>query len=134
MSGLPLALKSASFHVRSLRTRLPFRYGIVTLTHFPLLHLAIEVETADGRRGRGFAADNLPPKWFDKDPTKSFRDNVEDELASIRAAETAYLDAARAPHPMFDIWESAYRASRGEKTVGVGALMGSWGAYRSTRP
>ncbi len=50
--SLPLALKSTSFHVRLLRTRLPFRYGAVTLTHFPLLHLAVEVETADGRRGR----------------------------------------------------------------------------------
>lgn len=129
MSGLPLALKSASFHVRSLRTRLPFRYGIVTLTHFPLLHLAIEVETADGRRGRGFAADNLPPKWFDKDPTKSFRDNVEDELASIRAAETAYLDAARAPRPMFDIWEGAYRASRAQcRALGLNGLTASFGS------
>ena len=129
MSGLPLALKSASFHVRSLRTRLPFRYGIVTLTHFPLLHLAIEVETADGRRGRGFAADNLPPKWFDKDPTKSFRDNVEDELASIHAAETAYLDAARAPRPMFDIWEGAYRASRAQcRALGLNGLTASFGS------
>lgn len=35
-----LAVKAASFHLRNLRTRLPFRYGVVTLTHFPLLHLA----------------------------------------------------------------------------------------------
>ena len=35
MSGLPVALKAASFHVRSLRTRLPFRYGIVTLRACP---------------------------------------------------------------------------------------------------
>ena len=129
MSGLPLALKAASFHVRSLRTRLPFRYGIVTLTHFPLLHLAIEVETADGRRGRGFAADNLPPKWFDKDPTKSFRDNVADELASIRAAETAYLDAARAPRPLFDIWEDAYGASRARcRALALNGLTASFGS------
>ncbi len=127
--GLPLALKAASFHVRSLRTRLPFRYGIVTLTHFPLLHLAIEVETADGRRGRGFAADNLPPKWFDKDPRKTFRDNVEDELASIRAAETAFLDAARAPRPIFDVWQEAYRASRAQcRALGLNGLTASFGS------
>jgi hypothetical protein len=93
--SLALAVKSASCHLRNLRTRLPFRYGVVTLTHFPLLHLAVDVEAADGRRARGFAADNLPPKWFDKDPAKSFRDNVTDQLASIRAAQAAYLDAAR---------------------------------------
>ena len=126
---MKLALKSASFHVRVLRTRLPFRYGVVTLTHFPLLHLAVDVETADGRRGRGYAADNLPPKWFDKDPRRSFRDNVEDELAAIRAAEAAYRDAARAPRAVFDIWLDAYAATRvsglGRGLNGLTASFGS---------
>ena len=124
-----LALKAASFHVRDLRTRLPFRYGIVTLTHFPLLHLAVDVEAADGRRGRGFAADNLPPKWFDKDPTKSFRDNVLDQLASIRAAHEAYLAAARAPRAIFDIWLDAYADCRRRgSTLGLNGLTASFGS------
>ena len=124
-----LALKAASFHVRDLRTRLPFRYGIVTLTHFPLLHLAVDVETADGRRGRGFAADNLPPKWFDKDPTKSFRDNVLDQLASIRAAHEAYLAAARAPRTIFDIWLDAYADCRRRgPALGLNGLTASFGS------
>ena len=38
-----LGLKPASFHVRDLRPRLPFRYGVVTLTHVPLL---LTMETA----------------------------------------------------------------------------------------
>ena len=70
--SLALAVKSASGHLRNLHTRLPFRYGVVTLTHFPLLHLAVDVETADGRRARGFAADNLPPKWFDRIRPRAF--------------------------------------------------------------
>ena len=106
--SLALAVTAASCHLRNLRTRLPFRYGVVTLTHFPLLHLAVDVEAADGRRARGFAADNLPPKWFDKDPARTFRDNVEDELRAIRAAQAAYLDAARTPRPVFDVWQDAY--------------------------
>ncbi len=127
--SLSLALKSASCHVRNLRTRLPFRYGVVTLTHFPLLHLAVEVETGDGRRGLGYAADNLPPKWFDKDPTKSFRDNVTDQLASIRTAHTAYLDAARAPRPLFDVWAQAYAecARRGPE-LGLNGLTAAFGS------
>jgi hypothetical protein len=56
--------------------------------------VAAEVEAADGRRGRGYASDNLAPKWFDKDPTRSFHDDVEDELAAIRIAHDAYLEAA----------------------------------------
>ena len=126
---MKLALKATSFHIRLLRTRLPFRYGAVTLTHCPLLHLAVEVETADGRRGRGYAADNLPPKWFDKDPRKSFRDNVEDELAAIRAAEAAYLEAARAPRVFFEIWERAYAASRaGALARGLNGLTAAFGS------
>ena len=127
--AIRLALKSASFHLRNLRTRLPFRYGVVTLTHFPLLHLAVEVEAADGRRGRGFAADNLPPKWFDKDPTKTFRDNVEDQLASIGAAHTAYLEAARTPRPVFDSWLEAYPACRRQgRALGLKSLTASFGS------
>ena len=39
-----LPLKSASLHVRDARTRVLFRYGVVTLTHLPLL-LATETAT-----------------------------------------------------------------------------------------
>ncbi|HEY7037803.1 MAG TPA: enolase C-terminal domain-like protein [Methylomirabilota bacterium] len=127
--SLALAVTAASCRLRNLRTRLPFRYGAVTLTHFPLLHLAIDVEAADGRRARGFAADNLPPKWFDKDPARSFRDNVEDELASIRSAQSAYLDAGRRPRPVFDIWRGAYaECARRGPALGLNGLTAAFGS------
>jgi hypothetical protein len=91
---------------------LPFRYGIVTLTRFPLLHVMVDVEAADGRRVRGYAGDNLAPKWFDKDPSKSFRDNVRDELAAIRFAHQAYLEAAKVPRSVFQIWLDAFAECR----------------------
>jgi hypothetical protein len=127
--SLALAVTAASCHLRNLRTRLPFRYGAVTLTHFPLLHLALDVEAADGRRARGFAADNLPPKWFDKDPARSFRDNVRDQLASIRSAQAAYLDAGRRPRPLFDVWHDAYAecARRGPE-LGLNGLTAAFGS------
>jgi len=53
--------------------------------------VVVDVEATDGRRVRGYAGDNLAPKWFDKDPSKSFRDNIKDELAAIRIAHQAYL-------------------------------------------
>lgn len=127
--SLALAVTAASCHLRNLRTRLPFRYGVVTLTRFPLLHLALDVEAADGRRARGFAADNLPPKWFDKTPARSFRDNVGDLLASIRAAQSAYLDAGRTPRPVFDVWRDAYAecAWRGPG-LGLNGLTAAFGS------
>ena len=41
--SLALAVTAASCHLRDLRTRLPFRYGAVTLTHCPLLLLAVDL-------------------------------------------------------------------------------------------
>jgi hypothetical protein len=127
--SLALAVTAASCHLRNLRTRLPFRYGAVTLTHFPLLHLALDVEAADGRRARGFAADNLPPKWFDKDPARSFRDNVADELAAIRSAHSAYLDAGRRPRGVFEIWRDAYaECARRGPALGLNGLTVAFGS------
>ena len=74
--------------------------------------MGVEVEAADGRRGRGYAADNLAPKWFDKDPAKSFRDNVKDELVAIRVAHQAYLEASKVPRSVFQIWLDAFAECR----------------------
>ena len=74
--------------------------------------MGVEVEAADGRRGRGYAADNLAPKWFDKDPAKSFRDNVKDELVAIRVAHQAYLEVSKVPRTVFQIWLDAYAECR----------------------
>ena len=74
--------------------------------------MGVEVEAADGRRGHGYAADNLAPKWFDKDPAKSFRDNVKDELVAIRVAHQAYLEASKMPRSVFQIWLDAFAECR----------------------
>jgi hypothetical protein len=124
-----LALRSVAFHVRELRLRLPFRFGVVTLRELPLLHLAIEAEGADGRRQRGFAADNLVPKWFDKDPAKSAARNIADLIASVRAAEAAYRAAAPTPRTVWDIWREAYpRARRQGAERGLDPLVAGFGS------
>jgi dihydroorotate dehydrogenase len=74
--------------------------------------VVVDVEATDGRRVRGYAGDNLAPKWFDKDPSKSFRDNVKDELAAIRIAHQAYLEAAKVPRSVFQIWLDAFAECR----------------------
>jgi L-alanine-DL-glutamate epimerase-like enolase superfamily enzyme len=105
---LKLAIKSVSFYIRDLKTRLPFRFGAFTLQEVPLLHLAVEAEAENGRLTRGFAADNLVPKWFDKNPLKTPQNNISDLLASVHIAQRVYLHAARTPHPFWAIWMDAY--------------------------
>ncbi len=120
---------SASFYVRNLRTRLPFRFGVFTLRAVPLLHVALEVEAADGRTARGFAAENLMPQWFDKDPAKTAHDNIRDLLTSVQIAHAVYCQAANAPHSVWAIWREAYPECRRRGTaLGLNGLVASFGS------
>ncbi|MBM3215489.1 mandelate racemase [Candidatus Poribacteria bacterium] len=107
MSILRLRVCEAEFFVRNVRTRMPFRYGVARLTGYPILHARVLVETESGERHVGVAADALPPKWFDKDPTKDFRDNVDDLLSVTLAAQQAYLGQSECLSP-FELFMDGY--------------------------
>ena len=84
-----IEVRAAELFVQNLRARLPFRYGIVTMTRLPHLVLRLTVEI-DGRAHHGFAADHLPPKWFTKNPASAYADDLADMVEVIRhACETA---------------------------------------------
>ncbi len=103
-----VSLREVGFTMRNVRTRMPFRYGVATLTSVPILHVRAEVELAGGSRAEGLSADILPPKWFDKDPAKSYEENVEDLLFAARQAARAFAGASREPRPVFDIWRDGH--------------------------
>ena len=73
-------------------TRMPFRFGVVTMEAAVSATLELDV-SVDGRPARGYAADLLAYKWFDKRPEKSAADNVADLLAICQDA-LAKADAA----------------------------------------
>ena len=74
-------------HILNMRTRMPFKYGIATLTALP--HLLVRVELECGpKRAVGLASDGLPPKWFTKDPNSAFADELSDMFVVINSAET----------------------------------------------
>ena len=71
------------------KTRFPFRYGIACLVEMPHLFISLDVEV-DGRLVGGTSAENLPPKWFTKNPDSRFEDDCADMVSVIRhACETA---------------------------------------------
>ncbi|TAN48260.1 MAG: mandelate racemase [Betaproteobacteria bacterium] len=78
---------------RDVSLRLPFRFGVVTLTAAPQAFVRCRVRCADGREAEGAAAELLVPKWFDKDPALSNADNFDQLRASLGAAREAYLAA-----------------------------------------
>ncbi len=94
-----------SIHIRDCRARLPFRFGVITMTAAPLCLLRITAEMPAGRM-EGFASDLLVPKWFVKDPTAPIEEDWRGLIAGVRsAAEEAIgrgLDAN-----VFDHWSAA---------------------------
>ena len=94
--------------VQNLRARLPFRYGIVTMTRLPHLVMRLTVEV-DGRTHHGFAADHLPPKWVTKNPASAYADDLADMVEVIRhACDTARALPAAAT--VFALWRELYAA------------------------
>jgi len=102
-----IALRDAELFRLEVRTRLPFRYGIATMTVLPHVFLRLTFEI-DGRAQIGVTADHLPPKWFTKDPTRSLAEEVDDMLAVIRQA-VVQARAVRAATP-FAFWRELYAA------------------------
>ena len=85
------AIKDVTLFERDVRLRMPFRFGVVTLTESPQAFVRCRVRTEDGREAEGAAAELLAPKWFDKNPSLSNEDNFEQLRASLRAARATYL-------------------------------------------
>jgi hypothetical protein len=77
---------------RDVRLRMPFRFGVVTLTAAPQAFARVTVRLADGREARGAAAELLAPKWFDKDPALDNEDNFDQLRRATHLARAAYLD------------------------------------------
>lgn len=112
-----LKLLSTDLWIQNMRLRMPFRFGIVTLTECPHLFLRARVQV-DGRQTWGMAADVLPNKWFTKDPNSAYRDDIADMLKVIRSA--CDVGIAGGKHPsLFEWWERTYQAQY--------AWAGGWG-------
>jgi len=76
---------------RDVRLRMPFRFGVVTLTESPQAFVRARIRLEDGREAEGAAAELLAPKWFDKDPALTNEDNFDQLRASLGRAREQYL-------------------------------------------
>jgi len=76
---------------RDVRLRMPFRFGVVTLTESPQAFARARIRLEDGSEAEGAAAELLAPKWFDKDPALTNEDNFDQLRASLGRAREQYL-------------------------------------------
>jgi hypothetical protein len=108
------------------RLRLPFRFGVITVTHGRQAVLAVRIRTEDGREARGIAAESLAAKWFDKDPRWSDAQNEHQLRRSLELASEASLAAGlnTAFGHFADSW-AAHEAACGVE--GLNPLVAAYG-------
>lgn len=107
-------------------TRFPFAYGIARMTQFPHLFVRARMQV-NQRMGYGLTAEGLPPKWFTKDPTTRFEDDLE-AMHQVIAQAARVATAPTTPAPFFDWWLRLYRAQQGwAEREGVPPLLAHLG-------
>lgn len=105
--------------------RMPFRFGVVTVEAAVSATLELDLEV-DGTPVRGYAADFLAYKWFDKRPEKSAADNVND-LLSILEDALAFVPGLPA-QDAFSLWRALDTEMRAQAPAsGHNALMAGFG-------
>ena len=88
MSGAPIfSVEAVELFERPVKLRMPFRFGVVTLTAAPQAFVRARIRLDDGRRAEGMAAELMAPKWFDKNPALSNEDNFEIDLPHPRTLD-----------------------------------------------
>jgi hypothetical protein len=73
--------------------RLPFRFGVITVTEGRQAVVRARIRLEDGREGWGIAAETLAAKWFDKDPALSDAANLDQLRRALEIATAGALAA-----------------------------------------
>ena len=103
----PFKIASIELFERPVKLRMPFRFGVVTLTACPQAFVRAVIEMPDGRRITGSSAELMAPKWFDKNLALSNEDNFDQLRDVLRIAREAYL-SDRAPATAFSHFARHY--------------------------
>ena len=120
-----LRIVSSRLQTVPLRTRIPFRYGIATMTEVPLAFVRVQVQI-DGQEAQGVASDCLPPKWFTKVPDKSLNEEVEEMIDVIAQAQSA-ANRMKA-RSVFELWQALYNDQTAwAARRGLPALLANFG-------
>ncbi|MDP1906819.1 MAG: mandelate racemase, partial [Hyphomicrobium sp.] len=92
---------------RDVRLRLPFRFGVITVTESIHAIVRVRISLADGRTSEGVAAEALGAKWFEKSPAFTDAQNLDQLRQSLDIAIDHYK--ARGFDTPFGLFASTYR-------------------------
>ena len=123
---MKFSVREINLFEREVRLRMPFRFGIVTLTQAPQAFARARIRLENGSEAEGAAAELLAPKWFDKNPVLSNEDNFDQLRSSLALAKGAYL--AGGANTAFGHFDAHYRGQieRGADK-GLNALVANYG-------
>jgi hypothetical protein len=111
---------------RDVTFRMPFRFGVVTLTAAPQAFARVRLRTGDGHEGWGMAAEMLAPKWFDKDLALTNEDNFRQLRRALAIATELYCEAGAATP--FGLYAGTYSDQIAEAaTDGLNPLVACFG-------
>ena len=120
------SIRSLDLFEREVRLRLPFRFGVVTLTEAPQAFVRARIRLEDGRESLGAAAELLAPKWFDKNLALSNQDNFGQLRRSLSIARDGYL--AGGANSAFGHFSAHYRTQiDGCAREGLNSLIACYG-------
>lgn len=108
MTAPPIALEDVQAFEWPFRLRLPFRFGVITVTHGRQAVVRARIRLENGRTAEGMAAETLAAKWFDKDPALTDEQNEHQLRRAIEIARNAYLAAG--PQTPFALFADSYAA------------------------
>src|SRR5262245_17731188 len=87
---IKLRLEAVECFERDVSLRLPFRFGVITVTHATQAVIRVTVALEGGGSSVGVAAENLAAKWFDKNPAFSDAQNLEQLRQSLALSIALY--------------------------------------------
>jgi hypothetical protein len=103
---MKLKILQAEARQRSFKTRMPFRFGVVTISALERISLRLTVEDERGRLETGDSADFMVPRWFSKDPAGTPAGDVTNLAASVHSAAQRALNASPRTASVFAHWNA----------------------------
>jgi hypothetical protein len=88
--ALKVKLEAVDCYERDFKLRLPFRFGVITVTEGTQAIIRATVALEDGRTSVGVAAESLAAKWFDKSPAFSDAQNLDQLRQALGVAVDLY--------------------------------------------
>lgn len=111
---------------RDVRLRLPFRFGVITVTESIHAIIRVRIVLEDGRTSEGVAAEALGAKWFEKSPEFTDAQNLDQLRQSLDIAIDHYK--ARGLDTPFGLFAGTYlrQQARGAQ-LGLNPLVAAYG-------